>query len=78
MTIGIFQDLHANLPALQKALKIYKAELRIGILKVFNNRFELQKLSVPYKDQGLMEAFEKRKVPAKAFITKTFITRKQS
>lgn len=54
-----------------------KAEVSIGILKVSEDNLTLKKLSVPYLDNGLMEAFEERKVPATSFITRTFITRKR-
>jgi predicted phosphodiesterase len=53
----------------------HKPEVRLGILETGFNLLDLKKLSVPYNDNGLMEAFEIKKVPARAFITKTFITR---
>jgi len=53
----------------------HKAEVRIGILEVSENNYSLKKLSIPYEDDGLMEEFEIRKVPARAFIKNTFITR---
>ena len=34
---------------------------------------ELNKFSIHYEENGLMKAFEQRKVPAKDFITKNFI-----
>jgi putative phosphoesterase len=52
-----------------------KPEVRLGILEVSEYGFTLQKRSIPYQDNGLMEAFEKRKVPAREFITSVFITR---
>ena len=52
-----------------------KPEVRIGVLSLKNSAFELEKLSIPYEDNGLMEEFEAREVPARDFIMKTFITR---
>ena len=53
-----------------------KAEVRVGILTVKDNKIELEKITQPYNDDGLMEAFELRKVPAREFIMQKFITRK--
>ncbi|HOY21369.1 MAG TPA: hypothetical protein PLC89_28910 [Haliscomenobacter sp.] len=107
MKIGIFQDVHANLPALKKAIEIFRindcgkifhvgdligigpypkeclelslsikeAEVRIGILKISDAELNLDKLSVPYDDNDLMEEFEIRQVPTREFIKKHFITR---
>ena len=52
-----------------------KPEVRIGILEISNDLLILEKRSVIYDDNGLMEAFEQKKVPARAFITNVFITR---
>lgn len=54
----------------------HRSEVRLGILEIFEDRMELNKFSIHYEDNGLMEAFEQRKVPARDFITKNFITRK--
>lgn len=50
-------------------------EVRLGILTVTDEALNLEKYSLPYDDDGLMEAFEEREVPAREFITKNFITR---
>lgn len=47
----------------------------IGRLTATKNDLILEKISVPYEDEGLIQAFENRKAPARDFITKTFITR---
>lgn len=52
-----------------------KPEVRIGILDVSEKGIALEKLSIPYDDNGLMDDYKKRNVPARAFITKVFITR---
>jgi predicted phosphodiesterase len=52
-----------------------KAEVRIGILKISDDELNLEKLSVPYDDDGFMEEFEIREVPAREFIKKNFISR---
>lgn len=52
------------------------AEVRLGILEIKQKKWTLEKLSLPYQDNGLMEDFELRKVPAREFITSAFITRK--
>lgn len=52
-----------------------RAEVRLGLLEVSGSQLALKKYSIPYDDNGLMEAFEKREVPARAFIKSTFITR---
>lgn len=52
-----------------------KAEVRLGILDIINNKVELAKITAPYDDSGLMEDFELRKVPARNFIKQNFITR---
>lgn len=54
-----------------------KAEVRIGILKISETALNLEKLSVPYDDNGFMEEFEIRQVPAREFIKKHFISRNQ-
>ena len=53
-----------------------KPEVRIGILEISDNHINLEKLSIPYEDNGLMEEFENRNVPAREFITNVFIIRK--
>lgn len=50
-------------------------EVRVGILEISDDGIELEKLSVHYDDNGLMEEFENRNVPARDFIKKSFITR---
>lgn len=52
-----------------------KPEVRLGILEIEGNNLRLEKLAEPYDDDGLMEAFELRQVPAREFITKHFIVR---
>jgi hypothetical protein len=52
-----------------------RPEVRIDILDIAPDEISLEKLSVPYNDNGLMEEYDKRRVPARDFITKTFITR---
>jgi putative phosphoesterase len=52
-----------------------KAEVRLGILDILNDDLQLTKLSVPYNDHYFIEAFELRKVPAREFILKKFISR---
>lgn len=53
-----------------------RPEARLGILEVTEDDLILEKLSITYDDDGLMEDFELRKVPAREFITKAFLTRK--
>lgn len=53
----------------------HRSEARLGILEVKESSLELTKLSIEYDDDGLMDDFEIRKVPAREFITKTFLTR---
>ena len=52
-----------------------KSEVRIGILNVSDFELNIEKYSIPYDDNGLMEEYEIRKVPARDFIKKKFITR---
>lgn len=52
-----------------------RSEVRLGILKVSDEELTLEKHSILYDDNGLMEEFEKRKVPARDFITSNFISR---
>ena len=52
-----------------------KAEVRIGILDDAGGGLNLKKISIPYDDEGLMEKFEKREVPARDFIKKVFMIR---
>jgi putative phosphoesterase len=49
--------------------------LRLAIMDCTQDAVNISKLEIEYDDKGLMEAFDKRNVPAKAFIRKTFITR---
>jgi len=53
-----------------------KPEVRLGILEANEGKLVLEKFSLPYNDDGLMEAFDTREVPARDFIRKTFIIRK--
>ena len=53
-----------------------KPEVRLGILEINEDELVLEKFSLPYNDNGLMEAFDVREVPARDFIRKTFIIRK--
>ncbi len=53
-----------------------KSEVRVGILEIDKEKIRLEKINEYYDDNGLMEDFELRKVPAREFITKNFITRK--
>ena len=55
-----------------------KPEVRLGILELINNDLQLQKYSIPYEDNGLMQEYDKRTVPARHFIKKVFITRPKS
>jgi len=66
---------HARFVNLGSAGCYHKPEVRLGILEVTDDQLTLEKLSVAYDDNGLMEDFERRKVPARAFITSNFITR---
>jgi len=52
-----------------------KPVVRLGILESKKKDYFLKKLSVPYQDDGFIEAFEKRKVPARKFILTNFISR---
>ena len=52
-----------------------KSVVRLGILESHQDGFFLKKLFIPYEDDGLMEDYEKRQIPARAFITNTFLTR---
>lgn len=53
-----------------------KPEVRVGILNIKEENIELVKIFESYDDDGLMEDFEHRKVPAREFIVRHFITRK--
>ena len=55
-----------------------KPAVRLGILEIYQGQLKLKKMEVPYYDDGLMDAFELKKVPARAFIKKTFITRESN
>nr|WP_320120400.1 metallophosphoesterase family protein [uncultured Marinifilum sp.] len=52
-----------------------KPEVRIGILELIDGKIELEKRSVQYNDNGLMDEFEIRKVPVRERITSSFIRR---
>ena len=52
-----------------------KPIVRLGIFDIANGEMHLEKLSVLYDDDGLIEAFDIRKVPAREFIKKVFIIR---
>lgn len=52
-----------------------RPEVRLGILQVKDDTTTLKKLSVPYDDDGFMEVYEERKVPARDFIKKHFVRR---
>jgi len=52
-----------------------KSIVRLGILETNKDDFFLKKLFVPYDDDGFIEAFERRKVPARAFILANFVSR---
>lgn len=49
-----------------------RVEIRLAILEIVNSKCIVTKMCVSYDDKGLIEAFEKRKVPARGFITKNF------
>ena len=51
-----------------------KPAVRIAILEIANSNPKLEKLSMPYSDEGFMDTFEIRQVPAKDFIKKNLIT----
>jgi predicted phosphodiesterase len=51
-----------------------KPEVRLGILEIAEEKLVLKKYSIPYNEDGFMEAFEEREVPASAFIKSAFIT----
>ena len=52
-----------------------KAEVRLGILHISEDGFKLEKHSLSYDDEGLMEAYDLRQVPARDFIRTNFLTR---
>lgn len=52
-----------------------KAEVRLAIVEILDQKVVVEKHSVLYEDNGLMEAFTERKVPARDFIRKVFIKR---
>lgn len=54
-----------------------KSVVRLGILEVNEKSYFLKKLFIPYNDDGFIEAFEERKVPAREFILANFISRKK-
>lgn len=53
-----------------------RPEVRLGMLELREGELVLEKFSLAYDDDGFMEAFDIREVPARDFIRKTFITRK--
>ncbi len=52
-----------------------KSKVRLGILDISNEGLKLEKFSIHYEDKGLMEEFERRKVPARKFIKQNFFSR---
>jgi len=52
-----------------------KSQVRLCILEYQNEALNLEYHSLSYDDNGLMEAFKERKVPARDFIQKVFIVR---
>ncbi len=53
-----------------------KAEVRLAIICSSEKGVSVEKIKAAYEDNGLIEAFERRKVPARDFITQNFMTRK--
>jgi putative phosphoesterase len=49
--------------------------VRLAVLDCLKKEIAIKKLAVEYEDDGLLEEFDRRNVPAKAFIRKVFITR---
>lgn len=54
----------------------HQSTVRIAILDCNQSSVEIKKISIEYDDDGLLEEFDRRDVPAKTFIRKVFITRK--
>lgn len=52
-----------------------KPEARLGILEIDEDKLVLEKFSLAYDDNGLMEEYDIREIPARDFIRKTFIKR---
>ena len=52
-----------------------RAEARVATLEMEEDGYQLTQASLPYDDRTFLEAFESRKVPAREFILKNFITR---
>ncbi|MEL6256450.1 MAG: metallophosphoesterase family protein [Bacteroidota bacterium] len=52
-----------------------KSVARLGLFQFKNGRVEVKRLFVPYEDGGIIQAFDDRKVPARDFIRKIFISR---
>jgi putative phosphoesterase len=52
-----------------------KPEIRLAILESKKDNITLKKRTIAYNDNGLMEEFDKKKVPAREFIKKIFIIR---
>lgn len=52
-----------------------RPEARVAILDIEKENYRLELHSLTYDDDGLMEAFDNRLVPARDFIRKAFITR---
>jgi predicted phosphodiesterase len=50
-------------------------KVRLAVVDCNQDAVKIRKLEIEYDDEGLMEEFDRRNVPAKAFIRKTFITR---
>lgn len=49
--------------------------IRLAIVDESQEMVTIRKLEIAYEDEGLMEAYDTRNVPAKTFIRNTFITR---
>lgn len=52
-----------------------KSAVRLGVLDVSHESLNLEKFSIHYDDNGLMEEFERRNVPARTFIKRNFLSR---
>ncbi len=54
-----------------------KPDVRIAIVELENSGISIRKITARYDDNGLMKEFDKRKIPARDFIRKTFIKREK-
>lgn len=50
-------------------------QVRLGVLNCTKEGWTLEKVTLDYDDNGLMEEFDRRKVPARDFVRANFITR---